>query len=456
MSTIVQQMADFITTRKWDDLSPSTRRELKIRTLDALGCAVGALSGPPIAAIDRMLQSFGTGYSCTLIGFRGKKNSPERATLHNGALVRYLDFNDSYLAKGETCHPSDNVAPVLACAEFSDGSGRDYLLALAIAYEVQCRLSEAAPVRNKGFDHVTQGAYAVPAGASKALGLDAQRTADAIAISGTALNALRVTRTGKLSNWKGLAYPFMAYSAVTCTFLAKEGITGPPEVFEGNKGFMDAISGKFKVDWKVEKLDLVEKTILKKYNAEVHSQSAIDCILKLRAKGLKADQVDSIDVKIFDVAFNIIGGGEEGGKKSVSTKEEADHSLPYILAAALIDGTVGPPQYLPDRINSTDVQSLLQRITVRPDREYSARFPDAMPCRIEAKTIDGRTFTEETEDYEGFFTRPMSWESASEKFKSLATSSVAPSLQNEIITAISDLDTIKVTDLTKLLGQIDS
>ncbi len=359
-----------------------------------------------------------------------------------------------YLAKGETCHPSDNVAPVLAAAEYADASGEEFLLALGIAYEVQCRLSEVAPVRNKGFDHVTQGAYAVAAGASKALDLESEETANAIAISGTALNALRVTRTGKLSNWKGLAYPFMASCSITAVFLAREGITGPLEVFEGNKGFMDAISGPFEVDWSKEKLDLVEHTILKKYNAEIHSQSAIDCILKLRATGLKADQVESTEVRIFDVAFNIIGGGEEGEKKNVSTKEEADHSLPYILAVALIDGGVGPAQYTPERINSSDVQTLLRKISITPDPEFSAQFPQKVPCEITVKTKDHRTLKEKTTDYEGFFTRPMNWMTASEKFSSLASPRVNPALQRSIIEAVSDLDKIPVRELTGLLGRV--
>src|SRR5690606_5042676 len=116
-----------------------------------------------------------------------------------------------YLAKGETCHPSDNLSAVLAASEYAGASGKDFLLALAVAYQVQCRLSDAAPVRAKGFDHTTQGSYAVAAGVSKALGLDAERTANALAISGTAFNALRVTRTGPLSHWKGLAYPNTAF-----------------------------------------------------------------------------------------------------------------------------------------------------------------------------------------------------------------------------------------------------
>jgi 2-methylcitrate dehydratase len=159
--TMVQELADFVVTRKWQDLSDSSQKALKIRTLDALGCALGALGGPPISAIDSVFAEWDAGkkiiHAITLIGSSGNKSSPDRATLHNGALVRYLDFNDSFLAKGETCHPSDNMAPVLSCAEYSEISGQEFLLALGIAYQVQCRLSEVAPVRNKGFDHVTQG-----------------------------------------------------------------------------------------------------------------------------------------------------------------------------------------------------------------------------------------------------------------------------------------------------------
>ncbi len=173
--------------------------------------------------------------------------------------MRYLDFNDSYLAKRETCHPSDNLAPVLAAAEYGNRSGKDLLTALAVAYQVQCRLSDEAPVRAAGFDHTTQGSYAVAAGVSKALGLDTTRTANAIAISGAAFNALRVTRTGKLSHWKGLAYPNTAACCTRATFLAGQGITGPLEVFEGDKGFMASISGPFKIDWQHEDLEIVRR-----------------------------------------------------------------------------------------------------------------------------------------------------------------------------------------------------
>ena len=196
--------------------------------------------------------------------------------------MRFLDFNDSYLAPGETCHPSDNLGAVLAACEYADGSGMEFLTALAVAYQVQCRLSDVAPVRAKGFDHTTQGAYGLAAGIAKALRLDQGKTANAIAISGTAYNALRVTRTGALSNWKGLAYPNMAFGVMHAAFLAMRGITGPGEVFEGNKGFMDSISGHFSLDWSREDLEKIAHTVVKRYNAEIHSQATIEGALELK------------------------------------------------------------------------------------------------------------------------------------------------------------------------------
>src|SRR5690606_3518872 len=139
--------------------------------------------------------------------------------------------------------------------------GKDFLTALAIAYQVQCRLSDVAPVRDKGFDHTVQGAYGAAAGAAYALGLTKEQTAHAIAIAGTAYNALRVTRTGNLSHWKGLAFPSTGWTSTHSAFLAMHGITGPEEVFEGNKGFKESIAGDFQIDWEKEDLERVTKTI---------------------------------------------------------------------------------------------------------------------------------------------------------------------------------------------------
>src|SRR5258708_3954345 len=167
--TQVEQLAAFVVSMPYENLSEEARYQLKIRILDALGCALGALEGPPIEMLRTQLEDFGGRPLVTLIG--GGKTAPDRAALYNSALVRYLDYNDSYIAKKETCHPSDNLGAILAASEYAHSNGREFLTALAIAYQIQCRLSDVAPVREKGFDHTTQGAYAVAAGVGRAMGL---------------------------------------------------------------------------------------------------------------------------------------------------------------------------------------------------------------------------------------------------------------------------------------------
>jgi 2-methylcitrate dehydratase len=450
--TVVARLARFVGARSWHDLSEAAREELKIRVLDALGCALGAMDAPPVRAIRAHLEEFGGRQLCTLIG--GGHTAPDRAALYNGSLVRYLDFNDSYFAPGETCHPSDNLGPVLAAAEYAHGSGRELLTALAVAYQVQCRLSDEAPVRAKGFDHTTQGSYAAAAGAAKALRLGEAETANAVAVAGTALNALRVTRTGALSQWKGLAYPFTAFGAVEAAFLAARGVTGPSEVFEGNKGFMDSIAGRFEIDWEREDLERVRRTFLKRYNAEIHSQSALEALLELReAHPLDPAAVERVELDTFQVAYDIIGGGEEGGKKEIRTKEQADHSLPYLLAVALLDGQVMPEQFAPDRVVRPDVQELLRRVEVRPAADLSARFPSEHGCRLRLRLVGGATLAAEKSDYEGFVTRPMSWERAKEKFERLAAGRVKPGLATELAETVWALDGLETRDLTTLLAR---
>jgi 2-methylcitrate dehydratase len=436
-------------------MSDQVVNALKIRIMDSIGCAIGAIGSAPIKMILSQISDFDSTGHCTLIA--GGKASPDRAAFYNSALVRFLDFNDSFLAPNETCHPSDNLGAVLAATEYADGGGPDFLAALAVAYQVQCRLSEVAPVRNRGFDHVTQGTFALAAGISRALGLDEARTTNAIGICGTAFNALRVTRTGALSNWKGLAYPNAAFCATHGTFLAMRGITGPMEVFEGNKGFMDSISGRFEIEWKNEHLDRVTKTVLKKYNAEIHSQSTLEGILELKSEnGFTAEDVDRIEIETFDVAYNIIGGGEEGVKTVVRTKEQADHSLHYMIAVAILDNQVLPPQYADERILRDDVQELLTKIDVLPSEAFSRRFPEEMPCRIRIVLKNGLVLTKEKKDYEGFLSRPMTWEAAATKFHGLTEGRANLSLRTEILQAINQMESLRIRDFMRLLSEVRS
>ena len=170
---IINELATFVNNATYNTLTEEAVTQLKIRLLDSLGTAIGAIEGAPVEAIRNMLEDFGGSEMSTLIG--GGQTTPDRAAFYNSALVRYLDFNDSYLAKGETCHPSDNIGSILAAGETTDLNGKNFLTALAVAYQVQCRLSDEAPVRDKGFDHTTQDSYAVATGVSKALELNEEK-----------------------------------------------------------------------------------------------------------------------------------------------------------------------------------------------------------------------------------------------------------------------------------------
>jgi 2-methylcitrate dehydratase len=201
--TCAERMATFVRRSGYEDLSDSAREQLKIRILYSLGRALSALEGEPVQILRRTIGGFAPQGKCTTIG--GGTTVPDSAAFYNGAIIRYLDFNDAYVAKGETCDPSGNLVAILAGAVYADASGRELMTALAIAHPMQCRLCDVAPVRDKGLDHSTQGSYSVTAGVAKSW--VEMRTANAIAICGTAFNALWVTRTGQLSHGKGLALP---------------------------------------------------------------------------------------------------------------------------------------------------------------------------------------------------------------------------------------------------------
>ena len=471
--TEVQQLAAFAASAELDDMSPQALEQLKIRVLDTLGVAIGALDAEPLKAIrgllgdlegDRATAPAAAGTESggnlgslrsTLIG--GGSASPERAAFYNSALSRYLDFMDAYLAPGETNHPSDNFGAVLAAAESAGASGKELLTAFAVAYQIHTRLSDVAPVRARGFDHTTQGAFAAAAAAGRAFGLSAGQIANAAAMAGTANVALRVTRTGNLSHWKGRAYPHVAKEGTWSAMLAGRGITGPEEVFEGNKGFKDSVAGDFTIDWSAEDLESVARTIIKKHNAEIHSQSALDAAQEIRRiDEFHPERIKAVRLQTFDVAHSIIVGGEEGSKQLVRTKEEADHSLPWMLAVVLLDGELNPAQYESWRITADDVQDLMTKVTITPRDDFSARFPAEMPAYLEVELDDGTVLHAEADAYDGFTTQPLDWAGARAKFDAVAGPFTTGRQRDEIAEVVHGLEHHTTADLTALLAGVST
>jgi 2-methylcitrate dehydratase len=217
---------------------------------------------------------------------------------------------------------------------------------------------------------------------------------------------------------------------------------------------MDSIAGPFEIDWSREDLERVTHTVLKKYNAEIHSQSSIEGAIELKRQyGLTGREVAEVVLEVFDVAYNIIGGGEEGNKHVVRNKEEADHSLPYLIAVALLDGEVMPAQFAPERIRRGDVQALLSVVHIVPSEEMSRRFPQELPCRLTVKLKDGRVLSIEKRDYEGFTSLPMSWETVVRKFNRLSESHTTGLLRERIVDTVENLEKNEVRQLTGLISQ---
>lgn len=389
---------------------------------------------------------------CTLI--LGERSTPERAAFHNGALVRYLDFMDTYVAPGEACHPSDNIAAVLAAAELAGASGRDFLTALAVAYHAQCRITgSGVPILRAGFDHTIQLALSQAAGVARVLRLPSQKAAHALAISAASGIGLAGSRAGNpVPQWKGLASAATAFATVHNVRLAQFGITGPLDIVESPLGLEHVLGRPLAIDWAREGYDAVLDCSIKRYQAEFHAQTAIEALLELRREQRFAPQnIEQVRIEIFKAAFETIGGGKYVNPASVLTREDADHSLNYLAAVALFDGEVGPRQLQAQRIESEDLQSLLRKVESVPSDAFTRDYPRTMPCRITVRLRGGRTLTREKKDYEGFYRRPMKKSEVVAKFESL----VARTLRGETIRQVRErtlsLEERPIADLLQVL-----
>lgn len=417
--TLARRLAHYAHTLKFEDLPPSTVHEVKRRFIDSLGCAVGALDSEPGRIARALAKTVTSTATATILGTR-HESSPEWAAFSNGVHIRYLDFNDTYLSK-EPAHPSDNIAAVLAAGEPMRAHGRDLMVATALAYEVQCRLCDAASLRARGWDHVTYGSFSTSLAAGKLLGLDEAGLVHAQGLAGVANNAMRQTRVGELSMWKGCAFANAARNGVFAARLARAGMTGPAPIFEGEMGFWKQVSGPFDLD--VETFGgngypfMIERTYIKNWPAEYHAQSAIDAALQMRAEVGPIEEIVSITVESFNAAVDIIGGEPE--KWRPQSRETADHSLPYCVAVALADGKVWHEQFDESRFTDEKLLALVAKIKVVRDAELSARYPEGIPNRITITTRSGKIFTREVTYPRGHAGNPMTDEEVERKFRAL-------------------------------------
>src|SRR6202047_1296098 len=451
--TQVETLAKYAARASYADLSAESRKQLPIHILDSLGCCIAALGAGPVQACREQVVEFGGTGPCSLIG--GGQANPIYAAFWHTALVRYVDFMDNFLAQTETCHTADNFGVALTIAEYVGGSGKDLMLGVALGYTVQSRFVDHADFMTSGFDHTSQLAFSHNAAAGRLMGLSEGQIAHAIAMAAVSDASFAVVRAKPLSQWKGLASAQSALGAMNTLFLARRGVEGPLQVVEGPLGIDHLLRMKINIDWDKQGYEGVVESTIKKYNSMIHTQSAVHCMVEL-AKQNKIDpgKVISIEAEVFQLAYDFAGGGLYGTDKVIRIKEQADHSLPYLLAVALLDGAGSAAPFQPERIIKPDVQGLLQRVSVRPNHEYTEEYPKKMPAKISVRLQDGRVIEHEVRDYPGLASHPFTWEDAIHKFDTLVAGRVDEGLSAEIKDAAHSVENIQVRDLMKLLGSV--
>src|ERR1700734_1086530 len=444
--TQVQALARYAARATFDDLSAQSRQQLPVHILDCLGCSIAALGAGPVNACRDQVSDFGGGRGVALIG--GGEASPVYAAFWHTVLVRYVDFMDNFLAATETCHTADNFGVALTAAELAGGTGRDLMLGVALGYTVQSRLVDHGNFMTRGFDHTAQLAFSHNAAAGRLLGMTEAQIANAIAMAASSDASFAVIRAKPLSQWKGLASAQSALGAMNALFLARRGVQGPLQVVEGPNGIDNLLHMQIRIDWDKQGYEGVLESTIKKYNSMIHTQSAVHCMVELvRQNKLDPGKVVSIEADVIRIAYDFAGGGLYGVDKVIRTKEQADHSLPYLLAVALLDGDVMPAQFEPERIIKPDVQSLLKKVSTRPNDEFTAQYPRKMPAKITIRLNDGTVIEHQVQDFPGVPSHPFTWEDAVEKVDRLVAGRVDPRLSQEIRDAVRSLESIGVRDL---------
>jgi 2-methylcitrate dehydratase len=450
MDHTTDKLAGYVASLSYADLTPTAIHATKRLLIDALGCAIGGYHSTP-SHIARRIASQVVGIPPARLWGSGHPTSIELATFANSVMVRYLDYNDTYTSLGEG-HPSDMIPAVLAVGEAFHVGGKDLLLSVVAAYELFTALADVVSLRPKRWDHGYFVVFGSAAGSGKLLRLTKEQMGNALAIASAPNVPTRQTRSGELSMWKGCATAASAMAGVFAAMLAREGLTGPTEAFEGRHGVQEQVTGPF------ELLPLgangqtfgVERTTIKIFPTENHSQVPLKLILKLRRK-ISPEDIDRITVETYHRAYSEIGS--EPQKWDPKTRETADHSLPYMLAAALRDGSVTIDTFNQENILDQSLRPLMNRIRVIENPAFTCQFPDIMTTKIEVMTKTGQRYEETGSMHaRGRILNPMTDDQVEEKFRTLCNRSFTEEQLQAILNAIWSLEDIQdVSSITALM-----
>jgi 2-methylcitrate dehydratase len=429
--TIARKMAKWARQLRYEDLPEKTIHEVKRRVIDSITTTLGAYNSHPAKVVRAKAMAVNDPKPAATVWGTTHYTTPDLATFANGAMTRYLDYNDTYLSL-EPAHPSDNIAACVAVAENARKTGKDVILATVIAYEIQCRLCDAASLRAGGWDHVTYGALSSALAAGILWDLTEDQLEHALGLAGVCNITTRQTRTGQISDWKACAFSNAARNGVFAADLARRGLTGPNEIFEGPKGLMNQLNipGVKNLVLGTEGDFMIDKTYIKFWPAEYHSQSAIDACLQLRPQ-IEGKKIEKIHIGSFEAAVSIIGSEPE--KLRPTSRETADHSMFYCCAAALVDGDVTLDTFKTERLTDPVLLDLIDRTEIVEIPELNKGYPKGIPNDITITCADGTTANKRVDFPRGHAENPMTDDEVVAKFKRLAPGVVSDATADKIL-----------------------
>jgi 2-methylcitrate dehydratase len=438
---ILARLAEFAAATDDRDVSSNALVAVKNHLLDAMGCALAGIEFPTCRMARQIAVASPVDHGCSVIGDI-VRSTPELATFANATMVRCLDFNDSYNAPGGG-HPSDFLAALVAISEFHDRSGLELLVGIFVAYEVFAALADVVPLIDRGWDQGLFVAAAAAAGVGRVIGVDARQMAHGISIALTSNVALGVNRSGQLTNWKGCATPHAAMAGLFAARLASTGMTAPAHPFEGHHGLKALVGGEFELG-RVGPgtTSAVERAHLKMVPADYETQAPVAAFLELRKEGLRPADVAAIRIKTYDMAWKAAGGGknDRDAKWRPTSRETADHSIPYLIAVALYDGAVSRDSYAENKLSDPELREFMDRVSVEPDADLSANWIDDPAHLIDIELRDGSVRSVRATRAPGHARNPATDDMIIAKFNANAEGALSEQSRAELVNMVLHLD----------------
>jgi 2-methylcitrate dehydratase len=473
--SISRVISEFAVNLKYEDLPKEVINEVKRYLYDSIGCAFGAYKTKDVNIIRNIYKQMGGKPEATVIAF-GDKIPAVNATLVNSLMIRSLDFNDIYW-KEDPSHPSDIIPAALSCAELVGASMKDVIVAIVLAYEFEQRLCLFAKpgVRERKWHHATLTQFVSPIVAGKILGLTVDQMVNAIGISGSHNHTIGCPTAGKLTMMKNTVDPMATQSGVFAALMAQKGYTGTEKVFEGKEGFMDCFDGW---DSKEEKLkpammkgregesewswdlDALIKDLgkswkilecsMKAFPTEALTHTHISATLDVvKINDIKYDEIESVTITTIARACDILF---DPHKYRPESRETADHSLPYCIAAAIVDRKITTQSFSDEKMKDPRIWEVIDKIQGEASLEFENMFPAKQPSKVVIRTKDGREFSKYLEYPKGDPREPMTIEDLDNKFNALSTELLSAKRQREIKEMIFDCNKLSAKDFMSKLA----